>query len=329
MESLLNQELQKFNSFKSQVHEGFDLIEVGPSILKLTPKTDDFNPAFRLGLLALVHGNEIVGLPVLNGILGKIVSGHLKPNFEIYFGLGNLPAAFANKRFLETDLNRSFGKNSDATIETRRAKELETLMLNHCDYVLDLHQTVSPTRHSFFIFEYSKGLNLSFLKQINPGLPTIVQFEAIGDESGLSSDEYTLRRGKFGTALELGQKGFSEEQCELGLKICSRAIEVLNSPVELEKSRPWGSFSFYQLGERCRAPQVGSALNPGWENFMEIKKGQVVGLSDGQPILSPETGYVLFPKSVPAQSAGQELFYICTPFQAKENQIFEAAIQAK
>ncbi len=315
MKTLLDRELEIFKALMSRASDAYTTTEVGPAIFKISPRSSNIKP-IKVGFLALVHGNEILGLPVLNGILKRIFSGDLNPHFEIYFALGNLPAAFADKRFLELDLNRSFGKNSDQYRETRRARELETLMLDHCDYVIDLHQTVSPTQHSFFIFEYSPGLDLSFLAQINPGIPVIVQFEAIGDESGLSTDEYTLRRGKFGTAVELGQMGFSQENFELGVSICSRAIEVLESEENLEPMAE--TFPLFQLGGRCRAPEAGARLNPGWVNFNKVEKGQEVGVSNSGPIFSPESGYMLFPKSVAATTAGQELFYICTPFKPKE-----------
>lgn len=315
MESFLERELGIFNGFLKWSSGAYKISEIGPAIFKLSPKFET-SKTIKLGFLALVHGNEILGLPVLNNILKKIMNRELAPDFEIFFALGNLPAALADKRFLEWDLNRSFGKNSDVHWETRRARELETLMLDQCDYIIDLHQTVSPTEHSFFIFEYSQGLDLSFLTQINPGIPVIVQFEAIGDESGLSTDEYILRRGKFGTAIELGQIGFSEQNFELGISICSRAVEVLTAKEKLEKVEK--SFPLFQLDGRCKSTEIGDRLNPGSVNFKKIEKGEVVGTSINGPIYAPESGYMLFPKSVAATSVGQELFYICTPFETKE-----------
>jgi succinylglutamate desuccinylase len=315
----LAEQLEIFRNFLSKSTGDLQISEVGPHIFKLSPK--NLATRKKLGFIGLVHGNEIIGLPVLNGLLQKIFSKEIEPQFEMFFALGNLEAAHAEKRCIEYDLNRAFGKNSDEFLETRRARELEQLMLNHCDHVIDFHQTVSPTQKSFFIFEYSKGLDLEFLRKVNPGIPAIVQFEAIGDESGLSTDEYLLRRGKFGSAVELGQMGFSEPEYKLGLQIGLRAVDVYNGQFTV----PRENFQFFQLAGRYKALASGDALNATYENFQKIKRGEVVGEGKFGKIEAPESGYLLFPRAQPALHVGQELFYYCTEYELKKEEAILAS----
>lgn len=309
MISFLDFELQRFKAFCGQTSRFYEIAEVGPEILKVSPRQQG-SSGLTLGFLGVVHGNEVLGLPVLNQILQNLLSGPCRGSLEFYFAIGNLPAARLNRRFVEVDLNRSFGRNSHEFLETRRALELQELMLKPCDYVLDFHQTVCPTKNPFFILEYSQGKTLDFVQQINPGWPTVLQFEAIGDESGLSSDEYLLRQGKVGVALELGQMGSTDYLID-GISTGLRAIDVLEGLGRKSSiSNP-----MLQIADRFRAPTLDSRLLPGFENFNAVRLGQQIGLCSLGPLIAPQSGMILFPKYSPVQEIGQELYYLCTEFE--------------
>src|SRR5688500_8204536 len=103
----LELELNLFSNFIGKESEHLQISSPGPSILHIKNKSLNSNPT--LGFLALVHGNEYVGLPIINSLIQSLLSGEVELKSDVYFGLGNVPASFANQRFIDEDLNRSFG----------------------------------------------------------------------------------------------------------------------------------------------------------------------------------------------------------------------------
>src|SRR4051794_22096355 len=67
-----------------------------------------------LALMGLTHGNEWAGGAVVANLAALIASGQVTPAAPTAFLLGNPPAAVKNKRFLDRDMNRSFGRKTDA-----------------------------------------------------------------------------------------------------------------------------------------------------------------------------------------------------------------------
>lgn len=303
-------ELTRFNSHHFRHSADYRIDIVGSHILHLVPlKKSDVS--VKLGILGLIHGNEIIGLSIINQIIDEILTHVLPVNIEIYFGLGNIPAAQANKRFLETDLNRAFGMNSDLNQETRRAQELQASLLNHCDYLIDLHQTNAPALSPFFIFQSSPIVDWDWISHINPGWPVITQAEPIGLMQGLTTDEYFLKLGKFGVTLEMGQVGNELVNFELGVQTCRRAILHLNEGKPCLKSAI-SQKSLLLLDYVYQAKSLNCRLYEGFSNLVAVTKGQLLGECETGAILAQQNGRLLFPKYTPVTAVGQELFYICS-----------------
>lgn len=301
----LEQELSLFSNFVGMETSHCRISSPGPSILHLQSKSI-LKSNTTLGFLALVHGNEFIGLPILNSLIQSILSGEVEFNSDIYVALGNIPAALANKRFIDEDLNRCFGKADHQTLESKRARELESLMLNRCDFLIDLHQTISPAENPFFIFQYSNEECLSLIKKWNPGIPTILQHDQIGENTGLSTDEYLRSRKKFGVALELGQLGNSDH-FNLGLGICKKALK----PTDFSDN-----LSFLQISGSYKVKNSSYQLDEGWKNLKSFTVGQRLGEHDQGIILAPVSGYMLFPR-YRTLNKGEELFHYCTPFSPR------------
>lgn len=313
---VLNQEISRFLSFSGFQNEAVSIETVGSHILKLTPK--HLKSSMTLGFLALVHGNETIGLPILNNLLQSLVTGEIQIDYQVYFGLGNITAAHKDVRFVEEDLNRCFGLLNSNTLESARAREVETLMLNHCDYIIDLHQTQRAALKPFFIFQYSSPRCLTILEKMNPGIPTVLQTDPIGENTGLSTDEYIRARGGFGTALELGEKGDFQHQA-LGLEICKNAMIVLE-PLHLTSHHLQNEalkLPLFQLSGKMKALGSSDQLDLSWKNFGEFKAGQEMGTRGSGVIQAPEDGFLLFPRFSNVK-AGDALFHYCTPIKALE-----------
>lgn len=289
--------ISEFRAYTGSSEYG-TVTEAGPDILRFSPNRKICSRKIKIGLLALVHGNEIIGLPILNTLLNGLVSGLIHTEHEIIFGLGHLPAANKDARYLENDLNRSFGLSTEQSPEDLRAREIEKYLLNEVDYLIDLHQTIQHTLTPFFIFQFSSKNCLSHISLINSKFPTVLQFDAIGETQGLSTDEYLRGRGRFGVALELGQIGLTPEKFDVGVSTCARFIEKLNRFDTFEQLNiPFNGkieFPLFEIKERMLAPDDNSKLDPCLSNFAKFTKGQVIGTSASGPILAPTEGCVLF-----------------------------------
>lgn len=332
MEFDLQAELEIFEKHLRRPWKNYEVQSMGPSMFRLKPRSLSKQKLTTLGFMALVHGNEVLGLPVLNALIQSLEKGEIESQVEIYFALGNVPAALADKRFLEEDLNRSFGLNSFESREALRARELEKGMLDHCDYLIDLHQTGEAAKNAFFIFQYTSPRCLAFLSKINSSIPTIVQLDPIGDNTGLASDEYVRNRGGFGTTLELGMAGVSEAYFQLGLSTCEKVIATLNeknhfSQNDFDFSKKL-SFPLYQLSYRFKITEEGTELHPGWENLQNLRKGEAVGQSGSQTIYSPVSGFMVFPRYSSVGKVGQNLFYVCTKVDPKDLPVPQAWVES-
>jgi aspartoacylase len=110
-------------------------------------------------LLGSQHGNELLG----DKLYRRIQSHHdsLIPN--ITFMLANPKAHEMGVRYIESDMNRSYGINA-ATYEAAQAKKIEALIRqNDYDLILDLHTTVC-SEPPCIIIEDIYDENIAFLK---------------------------------------------------------------------------------------------------------------------------------------------------------------------
>lgn len=317
-EITLQSELNKFRNFAGKISEFGQIELLAEDIFKFTPQTEN-KTTVSSGFMALVHGNEILGLPILNRTLQNLLSGQLQTGAELYFALGNVPAALADKRFLEKDLNRCFNENSEETLENQRALVLEKHFLDKLDYLLDFHQTVQKSDTAFFIFQYSSLNCFSHLNLMNTQTPTILQFENIGDQKGLSSDEYIRLRRKFGTTLELAQIGLNQTYFELGYKACEKLIlnlaEIKNYKNNCKPFAEKLNYQIFEISNRIVAEEDQSILHSQLKNFSFVERGQPIGQSEKGAITSPETGLLLFPKLDQLVNKNQTLAFLCTELQ--------------
>lgn len=314
----LQSELNKFRNFAGQISEFGQIKTLAEDILKFIPQVEN-KTNVNAGFMALVHGNEILGLPILNQTLENLLTGKLQANSELYFALGNVPAACADKRFLEKDLNRCFNESSDESLENRRALVLEKNFLSQIDYLLDIHQTVQKSDTAFFIFQYSSLNCFSHLNLINTNTPTILQFENIGDQKGLSSDEFVRQRGRFGTTLELAQIGLNQTYFDLGYAACEKLILNLAKTKSYENNnKPCFenlNFQIFEISNRILATEDKSILDSRLKNFSFVEKGQPIGQSENALIIAAESGLLLFPKLDQFVSQNQTLAFLCTELQ--------------
>ena len=92
-----------------------------------------------------IHGNETVGIDVLEAILEMINDSRLQVG-TLNLIAGNPSALEQNIRFIEQDLNRCFGEMpKNPTLEHKRAAELKPILAK-TGILLDIHSTMKPSK---------------------------------------------------------------------------------------------------------------------------------------------------------------------------------------
>ncbi len=108
---------------------------------KIMKKASKEHTPLRIALIGGTHGNERLGIEIVSHW------SHAIP-FEtphiIEPMIANQKAVDSGLRFIDYDLNRSFGKNSTPSgYEAERARELTEKISGNFDLVIDLHTTTS------------------------------------------------------------------------------------------------------------------------------------------------------------------------------------------
>lgn len=275
----------------------------------------------KIGLVisVLVHGNETGGVAVLNEALSLLANPHMLPPQGVCIILGNVKAALEGKRFIDRDLNRSFGKTSDGSLETARALELSPFLERALLY-LDIHQTFMPSDRSFFIFPYQKEA-LQFAREILPRASVVTHWGRPFSSEGMCTDQFVGTKGGVGLTLELGQNGFDANQISVGVHGIMRALVFAKGQKRQDPSGICGPLFTWK--EIIPWPETGNAaLDPNWTNFQPIEEGQRMGIHDGKVILAPTSGWMIFPKyftpEVPQSSRPAEMYRIMKKIEESE-----------
>lgn len=91
----------------------------------------------KILILAATHGNELLGIKLYQRLLQK-----RSPLLEhIDFMISNPKAFAAKKRYIDCDLNRSYGTNGSKYEQQRAAAITEYVRLTKPDLILDMHTT--------------------------------------------------------------------------------------------------------------------------------------------------------------------------------------------
>lgn len=254
------------------------------------------NKSIGLTLMAVTHGNEVAGIEVLNQIICLIKDLPELVTYPIGLIMGNPDASMQNKRFLEKDLNRSFDQDHENSKESKRAREIEKILVK-TSYLLDFHQTIEPTELPFFIFGYRGHDGFEFAKEIDCTLPIVTHWGKPFSDDGRCSDEYVISKKGTGITLELGQNSYNPYHVAVGFRAAINAIKTCHNKL---LGLPWTkskdtTAKIYSWGEVIPYPG-GGKLDPGWFNFRSVKKGEKIGSQSSGDLKASVEGKILFPK---------------------------------
>jgi len=218
----------------------------------------------KLAIVCCLHGNEKYGLEVM-----KKLSSHAS------FFIGNPLAVKKNKRFIDSDLNRSFPGNKNGNYEEKQAHTL-LKELKYSNYVLDLHSS-SNNCPLFGIITKPNKDKIEFARKL--GLKKLVIMP-----KHFASGKSLIDFVKCGISLEVGPHERKEN-----------VSEVVNLIKNLEENNPKDKLEIYQIFSIIPKKE-GKILI---ENFQEVKKGQIISKRrltqkarfDFTPVLVNEKSY--------------------------------------
>ena len=161
-----------------------------------------------------VHGDERLGVKILERLKKDMTSW--KIDGELNLILGNPPAYEKNIRFIDADLNRLFGEDSESltylknpNYEQKRAVEIGKILKN-ADFLVDIHSTIKPSIPFLYTENTEKNLQFAQLFDVEFVVSPAKDFRP--KDLFSSADNFVDRHGGIGFTYESGwQKDDSSE----------------------------------------------------------------------------------------------------------------------
>lgn len=277
-----------------------------------------------------IHGNEGSGVLAATRVLEAIERLRLPLAGELVVLAGNLKALRARTRFIDRDLNRHWTPERVARVRalagTESAEDEEQLALlqvfaevvARADgpvHFVDLH--TSSAEGAPFVTVGDTLRNREFVRGLP--LPIMLGLEEQVDGSLL---EYLNNFGLVTMGVEAGQhdapSSVDRHEAVVWLALCRAGMLAEQDIPELETQRAL-------LRDACReTPPVlevryrhvirpGDAfrMNPGYDNFRPIRRGELLAHDIDGPIHAPMSGRILLPLY---QGLGDDGFFIAREF---------------
>ena len=298
----IHQSIEQFKTFKSHFSSHPNYIEIDDHGFALTTKNNKIN----LLVTGITHGNEVIGLEIIDLLLTDIKSNN-DLGLGVAFLLNNIPASLANKRCLEKDLNRCFLSTENKTSEEKRAQQVQNIILNLKDkyqlqMILDLHQTSEPTKDVFWIMTEDEKL-IKYAHAMKPDFP-IVTFPNSGfSKEGQTLTEFAKSHSIPAFVIEIGQSGFNTERALL-MKNLIQNLDVH----QILNSQGLPQINYYHINEVIPA-ETDLKLKPNLYSFQNFKKNEVLTDSP-KSYKMPADGVIIFPYYAKENEPAFNLGYI-------------------
>ncbi|APJ03599.1 succinylglutamate desuccinylase/aspartoacylase domain-containing protein [Silvanigrella aquatica] len=251
----------------------------------------------------IIHGNETGSLPALLEIAKLLANKKINYGGKVTLLLGNKKACLKNIRFLEYDLNRSFGNKGphENTLEGKRATEIKKLLLD-ADVFVDFHQTTKPSLEPFYIFSMHEKSYLWARAIGNSNIFVTRKIKKPYSPEGMCSDEFMRFLSKAGITLELGEQGIHKNAEIICLNAMKKALFIMDDIFlkrkELSKcARKNKDFTFLEIKHSEIFSTPDKSLIEDYQNLQKIKKNTPLGKNhNGKFFYAPFDGYILFPQ---------------------------------
>ena len=275
-----------------------------------------------LFITAGVHGNEPSGVKALQEVFGQLEKS--KPNLKgtVVGVAGNQKALNQNKRYLDQDLNRvwkddNIEKEKPETHEQAEMKAIIKELNRYPDkdftdrYFLDCHTTSSPTLPYLSVQDVNKN------DQWAHQFPTYI-VRGFSDIVSGTIDHYLSRLGLTGFVLEAGQhEDKSSVENHEGVmwlalrKACGLDVSEIETYPDCvnqfaEKNAP-DQKTFELIYRHGLENEDVFTMEPGYNNFQEISKGELLATQNGEEVRSKWDARIFMPLY---QSQGNDGFFV-------------------
>lgn len=277
--------------------------------------------------IAGLHGNEPYGVVALDRLF-RVLDSEAPPFRGEVLGLaGNITALKSGRRYLVSDLNRSWTRRRIAAIRTRQSDDEEREQLELLDtieqtlrgreseaIVLDLHTTSSDSIPFFTLGDSLR--NRQFARKLE--LPLVLGIE---EQIHGALLEYLNARGPITVGVEGGRHDdpasidFHEHVLWIALAEAG-CIEPDHVPRYAERRAALagarGSLPpvFEVRARRPVSPDDGFVMRPGFQNFEMIREGQPLADDVDGVVVAPEDGRIFLPLY---QDLGDDGFFVVRP----------------
>ena len=215
-------------------------------------------------IIGLVHGDEIVGKEAIHHLHQRLQSESFC--WKIFTLYANLEGHKQDKRFLDHDLNRSFGLvPQEESYEITRAQEIQRYFDDiSIDYMFDLHSTSSKSDPMILCTSQKASLDLAskmpiryviqWLIDIVEGTSLIKYFQknitlGMAFECGCHKDAPTIKTGKkiIDTILAFHQRQeLPDQKNQIKIKITDL---IMSSDPNFTYTKPYQWFEELEKGE--------------------------------------------------------------------------------
>lgn len=223
-----------------------------------------------------VHGDEPCGWDSITDFYRENYQNLQRP---VTFLLANPHAAFADQRYLDTDLNRQFGAHHTPNKnhhETKLATHISDIIPDF-DLVISLHSTRS-TNEPFAVF----------------GPPTSKNALQLLQRVGVSKAVSIPRKNQRGSLITYPQVvefecGFqqSSDAVANAKRIITDAIAFIDG-LECHDSTPQSDVRIFELGEHIPKPD-GENLSVKVSNLRTVPENEIVAETDTEQFYAPES----------------------------------------
>ena len=238
-------------------------------------------PGPKVCIIGGVHGNERCGYEAIKEITSKNLINLIKG--ELTFIIANQKAIDQNVRFIDENLNRCFKKDKPASnsYEDNLAKEIMPI-LEQCDISLDLHAASSESTRKFIICEENAYTHIKTIpiKTVCSGFDSL---------NGGGTDSFMNSIGKVGICVECGYLADASSTniaIETVYSFLSRLGMVDYHMEESEKEYLNIDYLY-----KCKS---NFSLAKQFENFEDVKKGDLIGIDGKTKVIAEKDGFILF-----------------------------------
>lgn len=275
-----------------------------------------------------IHGNEPSGVFALDDVFDRLNQSNPPIRGEVYGFAGNLTALSQGMRYVDRDLNRIWKpeqvsklENEEFGIWNRAVEEKEQLELykglrdafsRKCPvYVFDLHTTSAESRPFTTIGDTLR--NRTFATKIP--IPIILGIEEQIEGTLLN---YINELGFITLGFESGQHdALSSIQNHIAFIwlvlyyakcLKQQDIPMLANYYKLLDQNSTNFQKIYEVRYRFDISKLKDfRMNPGFQNFQKIKKGQDLAQNESSRIFSREKGMIFMPLY---QAQGDDGFFV-------------------